>query len=429
MPIQPPPISRANTQARSVPGTARPKKKFCKGQKLDIGSRSPWTSYPFGLHPHADLPWSVFVSDESLLLRSIQCEAEIRGDVSACSECSRILKHKIVDGILTRLQEGPHENLHWEYYTMANLVDLLERKNAIINKLKLNQLNLERSLLTRARHLDGFKRFVFAVSKGDIPRLHSLVTTMLEDGANIFGILQKISLAQCQLYNPKNYSDAEYKQQFLFHKLGGRAVAELAYQTQGMPSIDATRRYIRTQPLHPSPKMPTHSEMSANLDITYTSKMSQETSASKEGFARRHKNVGFQLMADEIKIESRLRWDSRSNMILGVCREHSDNYSLEFVTIEQPDAIIEGIAEKNLHFSTEVGSLIVLSSDVLMYIHIIRPQFSPSAPFLMNLKHIRRTPSSSPGVVNMKMSYLKPSYSTLLEKSSSSGRKTLVDIS
>jgi hypothetical protein len=101
MPIQPPPISRANTQAQSVPGTAKPKKKFCKGQKLDIGSRSPWTSYPFGLHPHADLPWSVFVSDKSLVLRSIHCEAEIRGDVSACPECSRILKHNIIDGILT----------------------------------------------------------------------------------------------------------------------------------------------------------------------------------------------------------------------------------------------------------------------------------------------------------------------------------------
>jgi hypothetical protein len=108
-------------------------------------------------------------------------------------------------------QEGPHENINWEYYTMADLVDLLERKNTIINKLKLHQLNLASSLLTRARHLDGFKRFVFAVSKGDIPRLHSLVTTMLEDGVNIFGILQKISLAQCQLYNPKNYSVTRYK--------------------------------------------------------------------------------------------------------------------------------------------------------------------------------------------------------------------------
>jgi len=97
--------------------------------------------------------------------------------------------------------------------------------------------------------------------------------------------------------------------------------------------------------------------MSANLDIAYALKLLQETSASKEGFARWHKNIGFQLMADEIKIESRLCWDSWLNMILGVCRKHLNNYSLEFVTIEQPDAIIEGIAEKKLHFSTEVGSL------------------------------------------------------------------------
>jgi hypothetical protein len=99
-----------------------------------------------------------------------------------------------------------------------------------------------------------------------------------------------------------------------------------------------------------------------------------------------------------------------------------------WIAVAPFNAIIEGIAEKKLHFLTEVGSLIVLSSDVLMYINIIRPQFSLSVTFLMNLKHIQHTPFLYPGVVNMKMLCLKPSYSTPLEKSSLSGRKTLVDI-
>jgi hypothetical protein len=121
-------------------------------------------------------------------------------------------------------------------------------------------------------------------------------------------------MASWQVYSPKNYADANYKQLFLFHKLGGRAVAELAHRTQGLPSIDATRHHICAQPLHASPKMPTASEMSANLDISYPPSSALPTT---------HCTccIGFQLMADEIKIESRLRWDSRTNMILGVCRE------------------------------------------------------------------------------------------------------------
>lgn len=158
-------------------------------------------------------------------------------------------------------------------------------------------------------------------------------------------------MASRQVYSPKNYADADYKQLFLFHKLGGRAVAELAHRTQGLPSIDATRRHIRAQPLHASPKMPTTSEMSANLDISYPPSSALPTMPST-------RHVGFQLMADEIKIESRLRWDSRTNMILGVCREHTANLSMEFRTISQPDAIIRGINKKECHFASEVELLI-----------------------------------------------------------------------
>jgi hypothetical protein len=229
-------------------------------------------------------------------------------------------------------------------------MDLLRSKNQQINALKLDRLNLERSLLVRARHLEAFKRYLFAVAKGDIPRLHSLVDTMIQDGASIFAILEKIGMASRQVYSPKNYVDADYKQLFLFHKLGGRAVAELAHRTQGLPSIDATRRHIRTQPLHASPKMPTTSEMSANLDISYPPSPALPTIPSTC-------RIGFQLMADEIKIESRLRWDSRTNMILGVCREHTANLSMEFRTIAQPDAIIQGISKEECHFASEVELL------------------------------------------------------------------------
>ncbi|KZP10387.1 hypothetical protein FIBSPDRAFT_700742, partial [Athelia psychrophila] len=192
------------------------------------------------------------------------------------------------------------------------------------------------------------------VAKGDVPRLHSLVTMMINNGASIFAIVNKIAMANDQLYSAKGYTDADYKQQFLFHKLGGRAVAELAHRTHGLPSMEATRRYMRTLPLLPSTKMPTIEEMSLNLDVSYP-----PNSASEDETPRL--TVGFQLMVDEIKIESRLRWDARTNKIVGVCREHSANLSMDFESIHEPDAIIESILaeEDPCHFATEASVLAI----------------------------------------------------------------------
>lgn len=289
------------------------------------------------------------MTDSKLVLRSVKCRDVAATDALACEHCAALGKLDTLLNILDRACHGPHENVSYRYYTVENLLDALRQKTTQINDLKLARLNLQRSLHLRARNLEAFKRFLFAVAKGDVPRLHSLVTMMINNGASIFAIVNKIAMANDQLYSAKGYTDADYKQQFLFHKLGGRAVAELAHRTHGLPSMEATRRYMRTLPLLPSTKMPTIEEMSLNLDVSYP-----PNSASEDETPRL--TVGFQLMVDEIKIESRLRWDARTNKIVGVCREHSANLSMDFESIHEPDAIIESILaeEDPCHFATEV---------------------------------------------------------------------------
>jgi hypothetical protein len=73
-------------------------------------------------------------------------------------------------------------------------------------------------------------------------------------------------------------------------------VAEIAHRALGLPSIEATRQRINTKPLVASPQMPTMTEMIQNLDHAFP--RSQRTSDRKKG--------GFQLMADEIKLETRM---------------------------------------------------------------------------------------------------------------------------
>jgi hypothetical protein len=41
------------------------------------------------------------------------------------------------------------------------------------------------------------------------------------------------------------------------------------------------------------------------------------------------------MMADEIKMETRMCWDACTNMILGICWEHGKTYGLEFKSMAQ----------------------------------------------------------------------------------------------
>lgn len=188
--------------------------------------------------------------------------------------------------------------MHWDFNTFNDCINLLKSKIAQINKSKLSKLSFQRSLVVRACHLNTFKKLLHAVGNGHIPRVHSLVNTMLKNGTSIYAILGKVGMASCQIYSPENYEDAKYKQMLLFHRLRGVAVAELAHQAQGLPSIDATRHHILVLPLVASPKTPTQGEMKSNIDINYPPGDSALTHA--------HCTEECQLQVDESKIECRM---------------------------------------------------------------------------------------------------------------------------
>jgi hypothetical protein len=111
----------------------------------------------------------------------------------------------------------------------------------------------------------------------------------------------------------------------------------------GLLSIEATQQHINTQPLIASPKMPTDSEMMQNLEHAFPH---DQAPATRKG--------GFQLMADKLKLESRMRWDPRTDNILGVCCEHGKCYGLKFQSMAQAVALRDGIQDTNVHLASEV---------------------------------------------------------------------------
>jgi hypothetical protein len=256
-----------------------------------------------------------------------------------------LLSEDVISGINERNKNGIRDNTPYKWYTMADLIGLVQRKNAQINTLKLAGLNMAHSLLSRSRHLEAHKRFLLAVSEGNVPRMHTLVSVSRKAGDSIYAILDKYNRAARDVFRPLSYEERDYQQVFLFHKLGGVAVAELAHRAFGLPSIETTRRHIVTKPLIASPKMPTVREMAQNLNQAFPP---------CTGAVVVHRKCGFQLMVDELKLECRMRWDARTNQILGVCREHSTPYSLEFRSMAQAVALRDGIQAEKVHLASEV---------------------------------------------------------------------------
>jgi hypothetical protein len=296
------------------------------------------------VHNSFKYPWTIHSSDAALKVQSIECTGKQTESGKPCGSCAQLLKHDVIQGIEYRNRHGVSESTPFQWLTMADAITLLHRKNAQINQLKLAGLNMARSLLSHASHLDAHKRFLMAVGEGNIKGIHRLVSVSRKAGESIYTILDKCNRAVRNLHHPKSYQEQEFQQLFLLHKLGGVAVAEIAHRAFGLPSIEVTRRHINTQPLVASPKMPTDSEMMQNLEHAFPHSQAPMT-----------RKGGFQLMADELKLETRMRWDPRTNNILGICREHGKRYGLEFRSMAQATALRDGIQDKDVHLANEAS--------------------------------------------------------------------------
>jgi hypothetical protein len=86
--------------------------------------------------------------------------------------------------------------------------------------------------------------------------------------------------------------------------------------------------------------------MQHNLDVSFPSPFPSRSDGSI--------GPGFQIMVDELKVEGKMRWDSRTNMILGICRDHSATYDLEFRGIMQAESLHAALANNSVPLASEV---------------------------------------------------------------------------
>ena len=184
-------------------------------------------------------------------------------------------------------------------------------------------------------------------------RVDRLVRAGISRNVGIRGMIDLYDRAAQKVYRAQNYTEEDALRGLLLWRLGGARVASIAHKSLGLPSQSTLRRRTVVAPIIASPGQPTKQEVQKNASACFESLVNVVESLGV---------VHQVLMLDELKTEERPRWDDKTNMILGPCREHSKNTSLEFNSKHEAELLIDAIQAGEVHLSVEVRVDLVISS-------------------------------------------------------------------
>jgi len=224
------------------------KTRTCKGYTLSIpNGKSPHTIYPFALHDTLILPWDYVVKNSVMSLFARSCAGYSKGESFACQPCQQLLKDKILEGVLTRIAEGVHENAKFAYHGFGGLQEMLHRKTQQIDFYRFHGLNQAKKLLYKAAALSEQKRLVTAIASGKVQCVDRIISIGLHQKKGIRGLLASFEAAAQGYYRPKSFTEEEDMRALLLWKLGGNRVAQINHRAQDAPT---SKYHIPENPLY-----------------------------------------------------------------------------------------------------------------------------------------------------------------------------------
>jgi len=148
-------------------------------------------------------------------------------------------------------------------------------------------------------------------------------------------------------YHPKGFNEEEDLQALLFLRLGSAQVADIAHCIFGTPAVSTIQRRTIIPQITTSPSFPTSYKVGYNIASSFKA-MCDVLGASAQ------KMLHAVIMFDKILVEKCLHWDDKTNKILGVCREHGQETSLDFTSKEDLQTIWEELGCGKIHLAHKV---------------------------------------------------------------------------
>lgn len=239
------------------------------------------------------------------------------------------------------------ENAPYAYHGVGGLIELARRKDEKLEAARISWWNVDRTLVQRNRALAEHKKLMVAIAHHDVPRLRVLVATALRHGASARAICGLVEDAAMGLYHAKGYDEKDELVGYLMGVIGGPRNVRLGQAVFGGPSLSTIRRHRVAEPLLVSPSVPTIEEVLHNICVCFPNSGPLEYDAASE-------ELQCILMFDEMGCEGRLRYDPKTGMIVGLCREHSVSSALEFNSMEDLNMVGVELKDGKIHRACEV---------------------------------------------------------------------------
>lgn len=175
-----------------------------------------------------------------------------------------------------------------------------------------------------------------------------VVRNGMSRGLGIHGLRNLYERAARGLYHPKNFTEEDNMRQLLNWRIGGIQMVEIAHRNSELPGMTTIRRRTTVPTLTPSPSTPKAHEIEANIKACFSDELRKAIADDKV--------VHQILMLDEIAMEKRPQWYDKSNMFLGICREHGHKTALKFCSEKDLETLFKDVDEGKVHLATEVST-------------------------------------------------------------------------
>lgn len=149
------------------------------------------------------------------------------------------------------------------------------------------------------------------------------------------------------VYSVKSFQEKERLLGRLLWRLGGDRIGHIAHRALGLPSVSTLRDGSVRAPVAPSVGMPTIEVISKNVLAVLSGVMD----ILRE---RRDEIQHLVVMIDELATEKRLRYNARTNEILGLCRAHGHKVSQVFGSMDDVEEILDAVNKGEVHLASEV---------------------------------------------------------------------------
>ncbi|KAJ6526383.1 hypothetical protein B0H19DRAFT_970619 [Mycena capillaripes] len=298
----------------------------CPGVGVLWSTGSIWGDYPYILHEDPDIGWepiSFNSQTNTICFRSENCLNPDSGSSQIICRLCQALPHSVA---FTNVQAGPKK-------LRATQVDNLQRSNKRYHS-----------------QITDFKRITGLIASEEFAGLRRILEQALSRGATPKMILAILERALRKVYRVRGgFSKRELDISFLVKAIGGPKPLYALQKSLGLASIDTVRHNHQVPKLVASIGTPTKEEIHSNIGAFFNPDIHPAPV-----FPNCSELPGNVLMFDGVALDTRLAYCPERDVILGLCREHSNRVNTKVDSLESLETVRKALAETDKKSTTRV---------------------------------------------------------------------------